>query len=68
MRWNSMLWKTMTMQPCEVLGGAGAYGNYYRWVVRDVSQGLDEISHGSLGQVGETEIGNWQGHAFPCGR
>jgi hypothetical protein len=34
-----------TRQPCEFSQGAGAWGHYNRWVVRDVCQGLDRTNH-----------------------
>jgi hypothetical protein len=32
-------------QPCEVMGGAWAYGLCYRQVARDVWKGLGRTSH-----------------------
>jgi len=44
-----------TQQAWEVTGGAGAFGHYYRLLVRDVWQGLDRTSDWSLRQVGDKE-------------
>ena len=45
-----------TRQPCEVSGRVVGCGYSYRWVARDIQQGLDSTDQLKLGQVGGTEI------------